>query len=64
MSERDHPNHHRSQFISVDKLLKPATGTYYHHDGALLSFVERRCGSLPCPPYEETKEFTCAVYTK
>ena len=26
--------------------------------------VEGRCGSLPCPPYKETKELTCAVCTK
>ena len=64
MAERNHPNHHRSQFICVDKLLKPVTGTYYHHESAYLSYVEGRCGTLPCPPYEETKELTCAVCTK
>ena len=64
MTERNHPNHHRSHFICVDKVLKPVTGSYYHHDGSLLSFVEGRCGSLPCPPYEETKELTCAICTK
>ena len=64
VAERNHPNHHRSQFICVDKLLKQVTGTYYNHDGAYLSFVEGRCETLLCPPYEETKELTCAVCTK
>ena len=64
MAERNHPSHHRSQFTCVDKLLKPVIGTSYDHNGLLFYFVEGRCGSLPCPPYEETKELTCAVCTK
>ena len=48
----------------VDKSLTPIIGTNHNHQGLLLGFVEGRCGSLPCPPYEETKELTCAVCTK
>ena len=64
MTERNHPVHYRSQFVCVDQLLKPIVGTIHNHDGLLFHFVEGRCGSLPCPPYEETKELTCAVCTK
>ena len=64
MAERNHPSHYRSQFTCVDKSLKPIIGTNHNHDGLLFHFVEGRCGSLPCPPYEETKELTCAVCTK
>ena len=66
MAERNHPNHHRSQFTCVDKLLKPiiVIGTSQDQNGLLFHFVEGVCGSLPCPPYEETKELTCAVCTK
>ena len=64
MAERNHEQHNRGQFICVDKLLKPIIGTKHDHNGVLLSLVEGRCGSLPCPPYEETKELTCAVCTK
>ena len=64
MAERNNPAHYRSQFTCVDELLKPVIGTNHDHDGLLFHFVEGRCGSLPCPPYEETKELTCAVCTK
>ena len=56
--------HYRSQFTCVDDSLKPVIGTNYDHHGLLFYLVEGRCGSLPCPPYEETKELTCAVCTK
>ena len=46
--------------LHVDGLLKPVIGTKHVHNGLLFHFVEGRCGSLPCPPYEETKELTCA----
>jgi len=64
MSEQNNPSHYRSQFTRVDKLLKPVIGTNHDHNGLLFHSVEGRCGSLPCPPYEETKELTCAVCTK
>ena len=64
MAEQSHPVHYRSQFTCVDRELKPIIGTSRDHDGLLFHFVEGRCGSLPCPPYEETKELTCAVCTK
>ena len=64
MAERSHPNHKRSLFSCVDKLLTSVIGSKYNHNGFLFYFVEGRCGSLPCPPYEETKELTCAVCTK
>ena len=62
MAERH--GHHRSQFTCVDKLLKPVIGTSHNQDGLLFCLVEGRCGSLPCPPYEQTKELTYAVCTK
>ena len=64
MAERSHSAHSRSLFTCVDGLLKPVIGTNDNHNSFVLYFVEGRCGSLPCPPYEETKELTCAVCTK
>ena len=32
--------------------------------GALFYHVETRCGSLPCPPYEEQKEVSCVVCSR
>ena len=43
----DHEGRHRSQFICVDAVLKPANGSSTkNHDGLVLYFVEGRCGSL------------------
>ncbi|CAI8014204.1 hypothetical protein GBAR_LOCUS8916 [Geodia barretti] len=39
-------------------------GGHANHDGALFLNVEPRCGSLPCPPYDNTKEMTCVVCSK
>jgi len=54
----------RSMFTCVDKALKVAVGSQAVQHGLLFFPVEERCGSLPCPPYEQTKELTCAVCTK
>ena len=65
MSERSkHPSHNKSQFACIDQTMKTVIGSFQDLNGILFSPVEGRCGSLPCPPYEETKELTCAVCTK
>ena len=64
MAEWNHNNHHRSQFTCVDSALKPISGSSANKDGLLFYFVEGRCGTLPCPPYDNTKELSCAVCTK
>ena len=56
-------NHHRSQFTCVDTAFKSVDGSA-NNNGLLFFFVEGRCGSLPCPKYDETKELLCAVCTK
>ena len=56
--------HHRSQYTCMDVAIKSATGSAANHNGLLFYFVEGRCGSLPCPPYDGTKELSCAVCTK
>ena len=60
----EYHSHYRSQFSCIDKSLKTVVGSYANVAGARFFPVEGRCGSLPCPPYEETKELTCAVCTK
>jgi len=32
-----------------------------NQDGALMYFVQAKCGSLKCPPYEEKRLLTCVV---
>ena len=56
--------HHRSTFECVDKDAEPAKGGHADHNGALFYHIEPRCGSLPCPPYDQQKEVTCAVCTR
>ena len=58
-----HYTQHRSQFTCVDSALKSVVGSSANQDGLLFYFVEGRCGSLPCPPYDNNKEFSCAVCT-
>ena len=62
MSQRH--NQYRTQFSCVDHSLTPVTGSSHDHNGLLFYTVEGRCGSLPCPPYSEDKELSCAVCTK
>ena len=50
---------HRSQYTCVDSALKPVTGSSPNKDGVHFHFVEGRCGSLPCPPYDNTRELSC-----
>ena len=55
---------HRTQYTCVDRSFKAVPDSSTNEDGLLFYTVEPRCGSLPCPPYDETKELTCAVCTK
>ena len=55
---------HRTQFTCVDTVFKAVPGTPANRDGLLFHFVEGRCGSLPCPPYDNNRELSCAVCTK
>ena len=56
--------HIRSQFTCIDNTFKTVVGSAANKDGLLFYPVEGTCGSLPCPPYEQAKELTCAVCTK
>ena len=60
----DHHNDPPSEYICVDNTLTPVKGSEANVQGMYLHFVEGRCGSLPCPPYDNTKELSCAVCTK
>ena len=62
MSERY--SHHRSTFECMDVTPETIPGGHTNQNGALFYHIEPRCGSLPCPPYNEQKELTCAVCSK
>jgi hypothetical protein len=59
-----HNKHQRTTFECVDTDAKKALAGHANANGALFYFVEPRCGSLPCPPYEQEKELSCAVCTR
>ena len=61
MSSYHGSDRHRTQYICIDTALKPIPGTAVNKNGLLFYFVEGRCGSLPCPPYDTTNELSCAV---
>ena len=64
MSEfHTHPNN--IEFTCVDITFKPIPGSSTGQSIALFFyFVEAKCGALPCPPYINNRELSCAVCTK
>ena len=55
---------HPSHYTCMDSALKSVIGSAEKHDSFTFTFIEGRCGSLPCPPYDKTRELSCAVCTK
>ena len=53
-----------SEFSCVDIAFKSVVGSSADHNGLLFHSVEGRCGSLPCPPYDRSRELSCTVCTK
>ena len=58
-----HTHHGRNMYVCVDHNAEP-TGSSNNNNGNLFHPVEATCGSLPCPPYVNGRELTCAVCTK
>ena len=61
----EHKSHPRGSFVCIDKFAQPFAGgrgdTPVAHD---LFHVEAYCDVIPCPPYDDQKELTCAVCSK
>jgi len=51
----------RTTYVCVDGNPERLDNSYGNQNGALFYFVEASCGSLPCGPYTNGFEFTCAV---
>ena len=56
--------HYRTMYTCVDGNPDYTRGSHANLNGALFYFVEGVCGSLPCKPYIEGRELTCAVCTR
>lgn len=54
-----------SQYVCVDKSPQAIPGGGTHNEnGKLFYGVKAKCGSLPCPPYEDGKFLSCVVCMK
>ena len=56
----------KSEFVCVDREMEAEPGTNGNENGALFYLTEARCltgGGLPCGPYVNGYELTCAVCT-
>lgn len=57
-----HPDQGASNYACMDANPEKK-GSNVNHEGRLFYPVESVCGSLPCPPYVNNRELTCAVCT-
>ena len=64
MSSYHGSDRRRIQYICIDADIKSVVGSSADTQGLLFYFVEGRCGPLPCPPYDNTRELSCAICTK
>ena len=60
----EYHDHYRTMYTCVDENPDYVPGSHADREGALFYFVEGECGSLPCKPYVNGRELTCAVCTR
>ncbi|XP_071098147.1 uncharacterized protein [Haliotis cracherodii] len=59
-----HYSYAASEYLCVDGDAEKDRSGHENKNGQLLYLVEGVCGSLPCPPYKNHWELTCAVCSK
>ena len=60
-----HAHAGKNQFTSFDNAFRKVSDSHStRYEALTFYFVEARCGVLPCPKYDNTKELSCAVCTK
>ncbi|KAK7089827.1 short-chain collagen C4-like [Littorina saxatilis] len=57
-------DHYATEYVCLDNFREDEDSGYTNEDGLLFYYVIARCGSLPCPPYRQSKVITCAVCSK
>ena len=60
----EHLTQGRSTYECMDRSPQSVPGSAGNTDGALFYHQEATCNGLPCPPYVDGREVTCAVCTK
>lgn len=58
-----HYTQNNRDFCCVDRAPEPA-GNQDNHNGNLWYPAEYECGALPCPPFKQDREATCAVCSR
>lgn len=53
-----------SEFICMDANMDARVDSQDSRNGYLFYYTVGKCGSLPCPPYEDNKIITCVVCSK
>ncbi|XP_046343732.1 uncharacterized protein LOC124124576 [Haliotis rufescens] len=53
-----------TDYVCVDEDPESVPGGHANKEGHIFYLVKSACGSLPCPPYVNGWELTCAVCTK
>ena len=59
-----HKSDDRTSFECLDKDPESIPGSANDVKMAFMYHVEATCTGIPCPPYNDYKELTCAVCTK
>jgi subtilisin-like proprotein convertase family protein len=59
----NHYTQQKSEFVCVDRQMEKG-GSNSNSNGNLWYTTEAECGSLPCGPYVQNRELTCAVCTR
>ena len=59
-----HAHAGRTEYGCMDRAPEADPAGYIDQNGVLFYDVEGACGSLPCPPYVNGREITCAVCSK
>jgi len=52
------------QYVCVDSAMEGRAHSGSDHEGLRLYYTYTKCGSLPCPEYQEAKAVTCVVCSK
>ena len=60
----DHDGYYRTMYTCIDSSPDVIASSSGNEDGALFHHTTTNCNGLPCPPYEATRTFSCAVCTK
>ena len=50
-----------TNYVCIDSSPETVSGGAANNDEAIVHNVESKCGSLPCPPYTESRQLACAV---